>query len=447
MNTARLLILISNYLNVRLPAEVTLPQKNYPQPTIFHPSASYTRRDPTFVGGNGNSNNTGSQSRTNSNRDGIGEIYSQDGTTPTTLAPKAAAVERRARPRPLYADRRLPALAREEPAMYTLFVEGVTLLAWNVAWLCHVQGMVTSFTTWEDLCPLGRNLHELLVVRLRDVSMQPDTNNSNRSVAGNASGASPVSSSLASFGQFSHGTARCFLGAAEGQSRVRAWKWQSQLRLLLDKVRTNLVAEMQGAEWEMLESKEWSEAPGKVDEEPVVVGRGAGGGGATRGSTLASGIMKSRMRDEAERTKASAVDSVRALSPARTAATNVTGNSGNGHGKVVVVAAAAGNANAANDKVAVGRESSTTRKLNIDSDPHSKRAPSLTRKRTGSAAAGDMASNSNSNSSSNNKDKIVSADHTNASHDTVTAGAARRNSASRGVNGWTKLKSRSGEPT
>ena len=207
------------------------------------------------------------------------------------------------------------------------------------------------------------------------------------------------------------------------------------------------MAEMQGAEWEMLESREWSEAPGKVDEEPVVVGRGAGGGGATRGSTLASGIMKSRMRDEAERTKASAVDSVRALSPARTAATNVTGNSGNGHGKVVVVAAAAGNANAANDKVAVGRESSTTRKLNIDSDPHSKRAPSLTRKRTGSAAAGDMASNSKSNSSSNNKDKIVSADHTNASHDTVTAGAARRNSASRGVNGWTKLKSRSGEPT
>ena len=291
MNTARLLILISNYLNVRLPAEVTLPQKNYPQPTIFHPSASYTKWDPTYPGGSHNSNSSSSYGRVNNNKDGSGDNGNQDGTMAAAFAPKAA-VERRARPRPLYADRRLPALAREEPATYTLFIEGVTLLAWDIAWLCHVQGMVTSFATWEDLCPLGRNLHELLVVRLRDSSSTLDKNHVGTAITASSTPKPQVqtqsASLLPSFGQFSHGTARCFLGAAEGQSRMRAWKWQSQFRLLLDKVKTNLAAEMQGAEWEMLESKEWFEAPGKVDEEPIVIGRGM------RGSTVMGSTLNAR---------------------------------------------------------------------------------------------------------------------------------------------------------
>lgn len=428
VNTARLLVLISNYLNVRLPAEVTLPQKNYSQPTIFHPSASYTRWDPPFPGGGHGSNSSSTYGRTNSNKDGNGDNSNRDGTTATAFAPKAA-VERRARPRPLYADRRLPALAREEPATYTLFVEGVTLLAWDIAWLCHVQGMVTSFATWEDLCPLGRNLHELLVVRLRD---SLSTLDKNHSATANAALSNPTSqaqtqstSPLSSFGQFSHGTARCFLGAAEGQGRMRSWKWQSQFRLLLDKVKTNLAAEMQGAEWEILESKEWFEAPGKVDEEPIVVGRGM------RGSTVMGSTLNARITERTEKgrdkdnlnnvtAKATLVDDIRPPLPGNMATTTAV------HG----ASSRNTNANAITaNKIIENGSTNVTPK----SDSSRTRAPpSSTRKRS------EVVDISGSNGT-------AAEEHASASPLAYTP--ARRNSESRGVNGWTKLKSRSGEPT
>ena len=439
MNTARLLVLISNYLNVRLPAEVTLPQKNYPQPTIFHPSASYTKWDPTVTGGNHNSGTSSNYGRANSNKDGNDDNGNRDGAMAAAFAPKVA-VERRARPRPLYADRRLPALAREEPATYTLFIEGVTLLAWDIAWLCHVQGMVTSFVTWEDLCPLGRNLHDLLVVRLRDSSSTLDKNHAENTNAAPSTPTSQVhtqsSPPLSSFGQFSHGTARCFLGAAEGQTRMRAWKWQSQFRLLLDKVKTNLAAEMQGAEWEMLESREWFEAPGKVDEEPIVVGRGM------RGSTVMGSTMNARITGRTERervkdnvnnvtTKAKLTDGIQRppLPNSRATAITVDGTSADADRIPVSSRNATVDADAVGvDKPFKADSTSSTPKTDF-SHP---RGSSSTRKR---GEISDIPSS----------DKITSADHTTASPTTADT-PARRNSESRGVNGWTKLKSRSDEP-
>ena len=167
----------------------------------------------------------------------------------------------------------------------------------------------------------------------------------------------------------------------------------------------------------MLESKEWFEAPGKVDEEPVVVGRGA------RGSTLASGIMSTRIKEEAERAKASVNDSIRPPLPDTTTTAVAAVNSVVDADKIV-----GRTANADADVVAVGT-ASTNRTSKID--PTYTRAPSLTRKRTG--PTDDAGS-----------DKIASANQTDAS---PVATVTRRNSVSRGMNGWTKLKSRSGEPT
>ena len=197
--------------------------------------------------------------------------------------------------------------------------------------------MTASFGTWEDLCPIGLNLHELLVVRLRSLyfsaaaggrvdekglgggdaaaaaaaSASKATTTTVAIAGGGAGVGSAARGDPTSFGHFSHATTHYFLGAAEGQARVRAWRWQSQFKLLLDRVKTTLAAEMQGAEWEMLESREWFEAPGKVDEEPVVVGRraretsrgaaGTGGAGTNRGDRASAQKERQREREDGGR--------------------------------------------------------------------------------------------------------------------------------------------------
>lgn len=69
--------------------------------------------------------------------------------------------------------------------------------------------------------------------------------------SGRASGATDVI-----MGYFSHGMSKGFLGGAEGVNYLKGWKYQTPMRVV-DKVKGHLQAEMQGAEWEMLDEKEW----------------------------------------------------------------------------------------------------------------------------------------------------------------------------------------------
>ena len=71
----------------------------------------------------------------------------------------------------------------------------------------------------------------------------------------------------AHFGRFSHGTAHSFLGGAEAAATMQDWK-QSPVRVI-DKVKAHLLAEMQGAEWEVVQQEGWDDAEA---EEPVLVG-------------------------------------------------------------------------------------------------------------------------------------------------------------------------------
>ena len=230
----RLLVLCSHYLHVRLPAEITLPHKDYPLPTILHPQSSYTAREIPFPGSSTShsSNNT------------------PDGSLTFDQRPLP-------KPRTLFIDREMPKLAKEDPAAYSMFVEGISLLAWDIAWLCRSQGLLT-LNTWEEVCPFGRNLWQLLTA-------------SSRPIKGKSVEQGNFTLPDLSLGHLSHGTSHSFLGAADAAMHMRAWSLRSPVKTL-DRVKAHLQADLSRLEWEVLDEREWDEAAQRADEEAVLVG-------------------------------------------------------------------------------------------------------------------------------------------------------------------------------
>ncbi|OCL05593.1 hypothetical protein AOQ84DRAFT_390778 [Glonium stellatum] len=252
---AQLLVLVSHYLAIRLPAEITLPHKDYPLPTIFSPLSSYQSRDVPFPG------STPTQSSSNS--PDASRTLENHRTLP--------------RPRILHLDRPLIELATQDAPAYSMFLEGVALLAYDVAWLCRTQGMPDEFNDWEDVCPIGRNLWRLLIQQESRSPAKWDTPVVKDGVV--AGGSTPTKESthvLATtrpavvFGEYSHGTAHSFLGAAGDTAYLRTWKLSSTK--IIDNLKALLLADQQGQEWEVLDQKEWHGMEDGMAEEPVVVG-------------------------------------------------------------------------------------------------------------------------------------------------------------------------------
>lgn len=239
-NIARLLVLVSHYLSLRLPAEITLPHKNHPIPTIFSPAASYQSHEMPDGA-------VGPRSVTSS---------------PTTS--KTRDTRAQPRPRPLLIDKPLPRLAKEDPGTYALFLEGATLLAWDVAWLSRTQGINLASDSWEDACNIGKSMWQLLV------APPAQTSNLMRAFAGRDTQArikptkdTPQTTiqrtkSFPMLGHYSHGTAHSFLGASEGTEFIRSWKLPTPTKIA-DKLKSSLLGEMASAEWELLEEKEWDD--------------------------------------------------------------------------------------------------------------------------------------------------------------------------------------------
>ncbi|KGO43706.1 UV radiation resistance protein/autophagy-related protein 14 [Penicillium expansum] len=239
-NIAHLLIIVSHYLSLRLPAEITLPHKNYPVPTIYTPSVSYRSRD-GHDGADYQSSSSPAASRT---------------VDPRTHTP---------RPRPLFIDKPLPRLAKEDPVTYAFFLEGAALLAWNVAWLCRTQGINISSDSWEEVCDIGKSLWQLLVAppahpsTLMRAFAGRDTQTQMKSTKDSPRTTIQRTTSFPMLGHYSHGTAHSFLGASEGVEFMRIWKLPTPTKIV-DKLKSNLLGEMASAEWELLEEKEWDDA-------------------------------------------------------------------------------------------------------------------------------------------------------------------------------------------
>ncbi|KAF6832448.1 hypothetical protein CPLU01_06131 [Colletotrichum plurivorum] len=232
-NIAHILVVTSHYLSLRLPAEITLPHRDYPRPTIFNLTSSYQHANVPFPG--------------------------------TSVIPSFAPDERDSqpqyvpRPRPLYIDKALPVLAKEDPAAHSFFLEGVTLLAYDIAWACNTQG-VSVGNSFEDVCHIGRNLYNLLI------GQQLHSTQTGRIYP-------PVVSSPATkhdtpeqqeigqtpswMGRYSHGTAHNFLGSAAGTEFVRGFKLPNPLKLA-DKLKKKVASEAAVPEWEVLEDDAWA---------------------------------------------------------------------------------------------------------------------------------------------------------------------------------------------
>lgn len=245
---ALLLVRVAGYLGVRLPAEVTVPYADYPQPTIFRPSSSYQGKKVPFPGTTPSHSSSASPeaSRTLESR---------------TPLPK---------PRTLFLDRPLNHLAAEDHQAYSLFIEGVSLLAYNIAWLCRSQGLKTGFETWEDVCPMGRNLYRLLVLQESRVPARPENPLDKDIVAvKTTSGGLPIRPA-AGFGELSHATSHSFMSLAENVQYLGGWSLSPTK--ITDDLKAYLFAEQQAQEWDVVNQKEWEDMEKMIAEDPVVIG-------------------------------------------------------------------------------------------------------------------------------------------------------------------------------
>ncbi|KAI3399926.1 hypothetical protein diail_5082 [Diaporthe ilicicola] len=234
---SHILMLASHYLAIRLPAEVTLPHRDYPKPTIFSLASSHRHGEVPFPG--------------------------------TVVLPPSEPRDQNQRhvprPRPLYIDRPLLALAKEDPSTYSLFIEGVVLLAYDIAWACCTQGVpIGDKTSYEDVCNMGRNLYNLLIGNqltnnpaARLVQSPPSTDatgipESPESVKDQLGGnAKPM------MGRYSHGTIHTFLGSAEGNEFTRGFKLPNPVKLA-DRLKKKMLSDADGLDWEMLNDDAWT---------------------------------------------------------------------------------------------------------------------------------------------------------------------------------------------
>ncbi|KAI9884199.1 MAG: hypothetical protein M1823_004015 [Watsoniomyces obsoletus] len=251
-HVCHLLVLASHYLSLQLPAEITLPHHDHPVPTIYPPSASYVNR-PVVT-----------QSSASS---------SSEPQTPASRRDSNARSHHHSRPRPLSLDRPLPHLARDDPAAHSLFLEGVTLLAWDVAWTCRTQGINIGSQSWDEICSIGKNLWSLLVsppssallspvTTIRRTPPQPHVRSEgvssrSESVPRNNEDLNPMTSNA--MGYYSHGTAHSFLSSAEGTEFMRGWKLNGPIAKTVDQLKSFLAADMAGLEWEVLENHDVEE--------------------------------------------------------------------------------------------------------------------------------------------------------------------------------------------
>ncbi|KAI9934399.1 hypothetical protein MW887_000013 [Aspergillus wentii] len=250
-NIAYLLVLISHYLSLRLPAEITLPHRNYPTPTIYAPSGSYLSREFELRASPFQS----LSSSPSASRAGDSRSYFP-------------------RPRPLCIDKNLPKLAREDSGTYALFLEGVTLLAWNVSWLCRTQGLNLASDSWEEVCDIGKNMWQLLVAPPAQASTfmkafaGRDIQSKIKAAKDPPKTIIQRTKSFPMLGHYSHGTVHSFLGASEGTDFMRTWRLPTPTKIV-DKLKSTLLGEMASAEWELLEKREWDDESQEPPPSPI----------------------------------------------------------------------------------------------------------------------------------------------------------------------------------
>ena len=213
-----------------------MPHRDYPRPTIFNLSSSYQHSQVSFPNIPGSSSSP---------------FHSREPDS-----------QRAPRPRPLFVDRPLSQLAKEDPSAYSFFLEGVTLLAYNIAWLCSSQGVaIGDPSNFEEICNIGRNLYSFLMS-----AQAHDFHTVNIKVPGwEPSGQQTTSDESQGnwLGRYAHGGTFYFLGGPEGTELIRTFKLPSPMKLA-DKLKRRLIGDAPTPDWEVLDDDAW-----KIEDEPT----------------------------------------------------------------------------------------------------------------------------------------------------------------------------------
>lgn len=281
-NLAHLVHLVSHYLALRLPAEIVLPHHDCPFPIILAPETSYVTSTPN----------------------GKATLHLNPSEAPPTVRGMLHASQRLLS-KSLYAKKRLSTTAKEDPQTYAAVVEGITLLAWDIAWLCQIQGLDVGAKSWEGICDMGTNLWKLFAAEharprptihpTEPVTKQDGNPNRFYQTSQQRSESSP---SIV-FGQFSHGTVHSNLSAASASQVMHGWRLQDPPKIIA-RVKQMLSSDRTGAGWEMLEGKEWEsqlirpkrpEPDAAVDASTVVVDGKSGAEHISQDNSLEPGNL------------------------------------------------------------------------------------------------------------------------------------------------------------
>lgn len=251
-SVAHLTLLVAFYLGIRLPAEITEPFADYPQHTIFLPIGSHKGTKPDFPGVLTASSNPSSPSS-------------------SKHEPGASM-----KPRPLFIatsnrDERVFNFQKRDEQAFRFFVEGIALLAWDVAWLCRSQGFTAGTNTWEEICNMGRNLHQLLIANPQAPSISRI--HSERSVSKRSSQSRKTTSpqnearkeAVGRLGQNTDLSAMNQEVKVMQRDLLTLWDYASWHKVALP-LRKMLLAEIASVDWELLLDEEWDDGGEQFDE-------------------------------------------------------------------------------------------------------------------------------------------------------------------------------------
>ena len=160
------------------------------------------------------------------------------------------------RQRILHLEKPLQQLATEDPINYSLIIDAITLLAWDVVWVAKTQGIDVGAKSWEEICAIGKNIWNLFsnpsapknaTGKLHNRADLPSPSSMEKSRR-------PDSPTPPIPGQYSHNSSHSFLCSADpegGADYMRGWRFSNPLRVI-ERMKSALLNERTGAEWEVL---------------------------------------------------------------------------------------------------------------------------------------------------------------------------------------------------
>jgi hypothetical protein len=179
------------------------------------------------------------------------------------------------RPRPLFVgsddhNESVAQFAKKDPVAFSFFLEGIALLAYNLAWFSRSQGFVQGTDSWEDICDMGRILYEMLVAppqspAIMRVMSQRDLRDRRSRNSSSSAGQDSVSNSTGRLGAGSHTSMHDFYTRSAFSNATRNWRFNNY-NMLADPLKKHLLNEMNNAEWEVLNQDEWDDGGEKMDE-------------------------------------------------------------------------------------------------------------------------------------------------------------------------------------